>query len=122
MGGCIQVVVKFMEPAWFINVVSAEDTVGLDIGGVAGELEHVRRLLGFPGESLAWRSGGLQRLVIQSEVIVDALLDHGDSLDYYSHGLQQVMVMKRVRDQELQHTITGRRQADWIVTAKDDKA
>jgi hypothetical protein len=61
------VTVEFAVPAWLVNIVSAEGTVGLDVTGFSGGMERIQQQLGFPGESLTWRTRGLERVLIQGE-------------------------------------------------------
>ena len=70
------VTVEFAEPAWLVNIVSAEDTVGLEVTGFSGGIERVRQRLGFPGESLTWRTRGLLRVEIQGEGSVSFIGAH----------------------------------------------
>jgi hypothetical protein len=70
------VTVDFAEPAWFVNIVSADGTIGLDVAGFAGGTERARQRLDFPGASLAWRTRGLERVVIQGEGSVSFLGVH----------------------------------------------
>jgi hypothetical protein len=68
--------IEFAEPAWLVNIVSAEGTVGLDVTGFSGGIERVRQQLGFPGESLTWRTRGLERVTIQGDGSVSFIGAH----------------------------------------------
>lgn len=59
--------VEFTEPAWFITVVSAQDTSDLNVTGYAQGVERMNQQLYFPGASLSWRTRGLDRVTIDGE-------------------------------------------------------
>lgn len=61
------VTVEFANPAWLVQVVTAEGTVDLAVAGFSGGQERVQQRCDFPGQTVVWRTRGLQRVVIEGE-------------------------------------------------------
>ena len=110
------------------KVVPKKDGVEVPEAGYTRFNRGLRQTYTDPDTGSSWEVPGVivavTTNVLRTEgVIVDALLGQGEGLDDYSRGLQQAAVTERVlRNEELEQTITDRKQAAGIVTAKDDDA
>ena len=76
-------------PAWLVRVVTADGTADLTVTGFSGGRERTRRLCDFPGQTVEWRTRGLQRVVLEgtgsASFIGYHLLDGNASWQHLTH-------------------------------------
>jgi hypothetical protein len=83
------VTVDFAFPAWLVQVVTADGTADLTVTGFSGGRERARRFCDFPGQTVEWRTRGLQRVVLEgtgsASFIGYHLLDRNASWKHLTH-------------------------------------
>jgi hypothetical protein len=83
------VTLDFAFPAWLVRVVSADGTSGLTVTGFSAGRERTRYRCDFPGQTVEWRTRGLQRVVLEGTGSVSFvgyhLLDGKASWQHLAH-------------------------------------